>query len=79
MDLIEVKLKVIHNLGTYESQVMTITEEEYEGLVELSTCFWMTETSFKLQTDRGFVVFPPEVASKSILLIEIIKNYGNSE
>jgi hypothetical protein len=79
MDYIEIKLKVIHNLGTFESQVMSITQEEYEGLLELSSCFWMTETSFKLQTENGVVVFPPEIASKSILVIEILNNNGNNE
>jgi len=73
MDYLEVKLKVIHNLGTFESQVMNITQEEYDGLLELSACFWMTETSFNLQTESGVVVFPPKIDSESILVIEILK------
>jgi hypothetical protein len=78
MDYIEVKLKVINNLGTFESQVMTITQEEYDGLIELSSCFWITDTSFNLQTEKGIVVFPPEIASKSILVIERLNNNGNN-
>lgn len=70
MDIIEVKLKVIHNLGTFESQVMTITEEEYEVLLELSNTFWITDSAFRLETETGFVILPPEIVSKSILLIE---------
>ena len=67
-----VRVKIINNLGTYISEEYNVTEEKYNELVESSKGFWYTEPSFQLWTDNGVVIFPPEIASKSILLIEII-------
>lgn len=71
--LIDIRLKVINNLGTFVSEVMHVSGEQYSELVEMSKVFWMTDTSFSIWTENGgAVIFPPEVISKSILLIEII-------
>ena len=79
MDYIEVKLKVIHNLGTFESEIMELTNEQYKELELLSHGFWMTDSCFKIYTNSGVVFFPPEIASKSVLVIEIINDNGNNE
>ena len=70
----DIKLKIINSLGTFESETMNVTEEQYSELVEMSKAFWLTDTSFSLWTDNGAVIFPPEVASKSILVIQILEN-----
>ena len=77
MDYIEIKLKVIHNLGTFESQVMYITNEQYVELLMLSENFWITDTSFKLETENGAVFLPPHIVCNSILVIELLNNGNN--
>jgi hypothetical protein len=44
-------------------------EELFPDFVEISKLFWITDTSFSLDTDDGAIVFPPEILSKSILII----------
>ena len=73
----DIKLKIINSLGTFESETMNVTEEQYSELVEMSKAFWITDTSFNLWTDNGAVIFPPEIASKSILVIQIQDNDTN--
>ena len=67
-----IRVKVVNNLGTYISEEYDVTDEKYNELVESSKGFWYTEPSFHIWTENGIVIFPPEIASKSILLIEII-------
>jgi hypothetical protein len=65
-------MKITNELGSYNSEVLEVTEEQYNKLVDDSKSFWFTEPSFYMWTENGVVIIPPEIASKSILLIEII-------
>jgi len=69
--------KIINELGTFESDVLEVTTDEFNLMVESSKGFWYTEPSFYLWTKKGVAVFPPEIACKSILLIEEIKENGS--
>lgn len=76
--LFDIKLKVINHLGTFVSEVMKVTKVQYNELVEMSKVFWITENSFNIWTENGgAVIFPPEIISKSILVIEIYDRKNN--
>jgi hypothetical protein len=66
-------MKVVNSLGTYKSEMMEVTEGQFSELVEMSKLFWITDTSFSIWTDNGAVIFPPDIVSKSILIIEKIE------
>jgi len=68
-----IRMKIVNFLGTYQSEMMEVTEEQFSELVEMSKVFWVTDTSFSMWTDNGAVIFPPEIVSKSILIIEKIE------
>lgn len=68
----QVVMKIINEFGTFTSEILEVNEEEYKALVETSKGFWFTEPSFYFWTEKGVAIFPPEIASKSILLIELI-------
>ncbi len=68
----KVKTKIINKLGTYESDILEVTEEQYELMIESSKEFWCNEPSFYFRTKNGIIIFPAAVASESILIIEQI-------
>jgi hypothetical protein len=67
--MVSVKMKIINKFGTFESSIIDMEEELFPDFVEISKLFWITDTSFSLDTDDGAIVFPPEILSKSILII----------
>lgn len=71
--MLSIRMKVINDLGTFMSEVMKVSEKQYLQLVEMSKAFWITDMSFSMWTDNGAIIFPPEVAKKSILIIEILR------
>jgi hypothetical protein len=64
--------KIINELGTFESEEIEVTDEQYQLMVESSKEFWCNGPSFYFWTKKGIIIFPAEVASKSILIIEQI-------
>lgn len=66
----DIQIVVINEFGTFCSGVREIEEENYDDFLEISKLFWITDTSFSLETDNGIIVFPPEIIKKSILKIE---------
>jgi len=70
--MVSIKMKIINEFGTFTSSIIDMDEELYPEFVEMSKLFWITDTSFSLDTDDGAIVFPPEILSKSILVIEKI-------
>lgn len=71
--MLKIIMKVVNSLGTYKSEMMEVTEGQFSELVEMSKLFWITDTSFSIWTDNGAVIFPPDIVSKSILIIEKIE------
>lgn len=65
--------KIINELGTFESEELEVTEEEYGLIVETSKTFHTNEPSFYFRTKNGVAVIPSEIANKSILLIDKIE------
>jgi hypothetical protein len=63
-------MKIINEFGKFESEIIEVPEDRYEELVLLSKTFWITESSFSLSTETSEIFFPPEIISKSILIVE---------
>mgnify|MGYP007013249057 FL=1 len=66
----DIQMVIKNDFGTYRSEVLSLQKEEYETLLEASKSFY--NNGFEMNTDSGFIVLPPEVTKKSILIIEII-------
>jgi len=71
---LNIKMKVINEFGTFESEIIEIPEDRYDELILLSKTFWMTDSCFNLTTETGEIFFPPEIINKSILVIDKIEN-----
>lgn len=67
---LNIRMKIINQFGIFESDIIEVPEDRYTELILLSKTFWITDSSFSLTTERGEIFFPPEVLSKSILVIE---------
>jgi len=70
---LNIKMKVINEFGTFESEIIEIPEDRYDELILLSKTFWMTDSCFNLTTETGEIFFPPEIINKSILVIDKIE------
>ncbi len=71
----EIRMKLIHELGTFVSENMEIPDDEYNNFIKNSKNFWILgeeNCSFDLLMDNGAAIFPPEILNKSILVIEKI-------
>ena len=65
-------MKVVNHLGTYVSEQLEVTEQQYNEFVDRSKKFWLSEPSFYIWTENGAVIIPPEVARQSLLIIQIV-------
>lgn len=70
--LIQIVLE--NDLGKYCSEKMSITEDQYKELVEVSKNFYVDNSGFEMWIDNGFMVFPPEITKKSILTLNILED-----
>jgi len=66
----KIKLKLLNDLGTFYSEVVEVTESQYTGLIEVSKTFY-SSGGYEMYLESGFMVVPPEIVKKSILIIEI--------
>ena len=62
-------MKLINDLGEFESEVMSVTEEQYSKLIEMSSTFY-NNGGYEMYLPSGFLVVPPEIVKKSILIIQ---------
>jgi hypothetical protein len=63
-----VVFKIKNDLGEFVSEEIVVTEEQYENILEMSKSFY--EGVYDMRTPNGFVVIPPDVVRKSVLIIE---------
>lgn len=68
--IIEMILK--NELGEFHSEKMNVTEGQYTDMVEISKSFY-TQEGFDMWLEDGFMVVPPDIVKKSILLLKIIE------
>lgn len=68
-----VQMVIKNNYGVFKSEKLNLDEDQYSKLVEASKGFY-NAGGFEMTTENGFVVLPPEVVQKSILILEILKS-----
>lgn len=66
-------MTVKNDLGEFRSEQMTVTSEQYLGMIEISKNFYSQENGFEMWIDDGFMVISPEIIKKSILSINIVE------
>jgi len=62
-----------NDLGEFVSEKMTVDSTQYKGMVEISKKFYLSENGFEMWMENGFMVVPPEISRRSILLINILE------
>lgn len=67
----KIKIKLKNELGEFISEEMSLTADQYVGLIEASKEFYLG--GYEMYIPRGFMVVGPELLKKSILLIEIVE------
>ena len=65
-----ITMKLISDLGEFESESMSVTDEQYVKLTEMSSTFY-NNGGYEMHIPNGFLVVPPEIVKKSILIIQI--------
>ena len=68
-----IQMCIKNDIGEFSSEKMIVTEEQYLALVEFSKKFYEAESGFEMWLEDGFMVIPPEITKKSILLINILE------
>jgi hypothetical protein len=61
--------KLKNDLGEFVSETMTVSETQYQELLEVSRGFYTG--SYEMFLPNGFMVVGPELLKKSILIIEV--------
>lgn len=71
-ELIEFQIILKNEFGEYLGKTAKTTIEEYKKVLEMTKSFY-NSGGFELTCEDGtFVVFPPEIVRKSILLVKKI-------
>lgn len=67
----EIIFKIKNDLGEFTSEPLEVNEEQYINFIEVSKTFY--NGTYQMNTSDGFVVIPPDILSKSVLIVEKIK------
>jgi hypothetical protein len=59
--------------GDFFGEKIKVTEEQYSKIEQLSRTFYLNGFEMTLE-DGGFIILPPDVIKKSILLIKKTNN-----
>jgi hypothetical protein len=73
----KVKLILKNDLGEFESNIMQCNQDEYLTMLNMSKSFY--SSGFEMYLENGFMVVPPEIVRKSILIIKIIEKENGIE
>lgn len=65
-----IRFKLKNELGEYLSEKVEVTVDQYKNIVEMSKAFY--NSGYDMYIENGFIVVPPDMVKKSILIIEII-------
>jgi hypothetical protein len=68
----KIKMVVKNEIGEFHSEDMDISQDQYQEIIEMSKSFYTEDKGFEMWTNDGFIVIPPEVTKKSILMIGVI-------
>jgi len=64
----KIQISIKTEYGQLDGEILEVDQESYEKIKEVSTGFFLTGFEMNL-VDGSFVVIPPEIVRKSILLI----------
>lgn len=67
----EIIFKIKNDLGEFTSEPLEVSEEQYINFIEVSKTFY--NGTYQMNTPDGFVVIPPDILSKSVLIVEKVK------
>jgi hypothetical protein len=67
----KIVIKLKNELGEFISEEMSVTEEQYRGLMEVSKDFYLN--GYEMYLPNGFMVVGPEILKKSILIIQVVE------
>jgi hypothetical protein len=67
----KINFKLKNDLGEFVSETMTVSETQYKELIEISKTFYLGP--YEMYLTSGYMVVPPEILKKSILIIEVIE------
>jgi hypothetical protein len=71
--MIEIQMILKNEFGEFVGRKVSIELDKYDGFVKLSKNFYLS--GFELTCEDGtFMVFPPEIVKKSILIIKTKKD-----
>jgi hypothetical protein len=62
--------KLKNEFGEFVSEELNVSLSQYQTILEMSKSFY--EGGYEMHLPNGFMVVPPEVVKKSILIIEVI-------
>lgn len=62
--------KLKNDLGEFISEELEVSVEQYQRLIDMSKNFY--EGGYEMHLPNGFMVVPPEIVKKSILIIEVL-------
>ena len=62
--------KLKNEFGEFVSEELDVSLSQYQTILEMSKSFY--EGGYEMHLPSGFMVVPPEVVKKSILIIEVI-------
>lgn len=62
-------MKILNDLGEFTSDEMIVSEDQYNDLIKMSAGFY--NNGYEMHLPNGFMVVPPEIVKRSILIIEI--------
>jgi hypothetical protein len=65
----KINFRLKNELGEFKSEVMEVNEKQYKDLIQISKGFY--SGPFEMYLDDGFMVVPPDILKKSILIIEV--------
>lgn len=67
-----INIKIITTLGEFVSCEMTVNEDEYNGLVEVSKIYHTNAFDMILDSG-GHIIIPPDIIKESVMIINIIE------
>jgi len=67
----KIVFRLKNDLGEFVSETMKVSETQYKELIEISKGFY--GGSYEMYLPNGFMVVPPEILKKSILIIEVVE------
>lgn len=67
----KIQITIITDFGTFKSETMNVTKEEYENVCEFSKNYY--QSGFEMICDDGgFLIIPPDIVRSTILKINVL-------